>query len=124
MTISLGRRLPGASSDLPGSHHGSGQSAAVARPRGRPTALLPYLVLLPVGFAEPGRSPDLLVSSYLAVSPLPRRSESAVAVCFLWHFPFPIKSGGGRYPPPRPTESGLSSMACPRSACCHENKRQ
>ena len=34
-------------------------------------ALLSYLVLLPMGFAEPDRSPGLLVSSYLAVSPLP-----------------------------------------------------
>ena len=38
----------------------------------RPFALPPYLVLLPMGFTEPGRSPGLLVSSYLAVSPLPR----------------------------------------------------
>ena len=46
------------------------------------------LVLLPVGFTEPGRSPDLLVRSYRTVSPLPipRRGE---AVCFLWHFPCP-----------------------------------
>src|SRR3954471_25078478 len=94
MTISLGRRLPGASSDLPGSHHGSGQSAAVARPRGRPTALLPYLALLPVGFTEPGRSPDLLVSSYLTVSPLPRGSLR-VAVCFLWHCPYPANRAVG-----------------------------
>ena len=33
----------------------------------------PYLALLQVGFAEPDRSPGLLVSSYLTVSPLPRR---------------------------------------------------
>ena len=31
----------------------------------------PCLTLHRVGFAEPGRSPGLLVSSYLAVSPLP-----------------------------------------------------
>ena len=73
MTISLGRRLPGASSDLPGGRHGSGQSADTNRARWQNSAPLPpYLVLLPVGFAEPGRSPGLLVSSYLAVSPLPR----------------------------------------------------
>jgi hypothetical protein len=29
------------------------------------------LVLLQMGFTEPGRSPGLLVSSYLTVSPLP-----------------------------------------------------
>src|SRR3954453_15347578 len=89
MAISLGRRSPGVSSDLPGSHHGSGQSAPHRPDPKAPTAkLLPYLVLLPVGFAEPGRSPGLLVSSYLAVSPLPRRYETGVAVYFLWHFPY------------------------------------
>jgi len=53
----------------------AGGWAPVTRPHSIPpcrAALLPYLVLLPVGFAEPGRSPDLLVSSYLTVSPLPR----------------------------------------------------
>ena len=81
MIIFLGRQLPGASSDLPGSRDGSGRSVS-GRPNETPrinrfasssqSALLPYLVLLPMGFAEPGRSPGLLVSSYLAVSPLPR----------------------------------------------------
>jgi hypothetical protein len=72
MTISLGRRFPGASSSLPGSRHGSGRSAGRETPRGAPQPMLPYLALLQVGFTEPGRSPDLLVSSYLTVSPLPR----------------------------------------------------
>jgi len=44
----------------------------------------PFLALLRVGFTEPLRSPGMLVSSYLTVSPLPDRSP---AVCFLWHFP-------------------------------------
>ena len=83
MIIYLGRRLPGASSDLPGSRDGSGRSVsgperddAASRNAsiGR-IALPPYLVLLPMGFTEPGRSPDLLVSSYLTVSPLPRPPE-------------------------------------------------
>jgi hypothetical protein len=80
--------------------------------------LPPYLVLLPMGFAEPSRSPGLLVSSYLTVSPLPqpkRRLASAEAVCFLWHFPYLnwLRAGldGGRYPPSYPAESGLSSPA-------------
>ena len=90
MTISLGRRSPDASSDLPGSHDGSGRSAyRPPVPKDQAAFLLPYLVLLPVGFTEPGRSPDLLVSSYLTVSPLPQRTESAAAVCFLWHYPYP-----------------------------------
>ena len=93
MTISLGRRLPGASSDLPGSRNGPGQPAARRIRWLEPADVLPYLVLLPVGFTEPSRSPDLLVSFYLAVSPLPRTTEKAsAAVCFLWHFPFPDQS--------------------------------
>ena len=76
MTISLGRRSPGASSGLPGGRYGSGQPAAAARPESPTTALPPYLALLQVGFTEPGRSPGLLVSSYLTVSPLPRRGRS------------------------------------------------
>src|ERR671930_1301696 len=38
---------------------------------GRATLGAPCLALLRVGFAEPGRSPGPLVSSYLTVSPLP-----------------------------------------------------
>ena len=101
MTIFLGRRLPDASSDLPGSRNGSGRSVSDRRhrtsgishrARSSRSTLPPYLVLLPMGFAEPSRSPGLLVSSYLTVSPLPRpkrRVVSAEAVCFLWHFPYP-----------------------------------
>ncbi len=48
--------------------------------------LLPYSVLLRVGFAELPALPPALVSSYLTVSPLPRRRPGAV--CFLWHFPW------------------------------------
>ena len=94
--ISLGRPLPDASSNLPEGFDGAGP-------------LLPsYLVLLRVGFTEPPRSPPTLVSSYLTVSPLPRRitrpgrrpgapfdaSRPAIrtvparAVCFLLHFPW------------------------------------
>jgi len=40
--------------------------------------------LLRVGFTEPPRSPETLVVSYTAVSPLPAH---ALAVCFLWHCP-------------------------------------
>ena len=109
MTISLGRRFPDASSGLPG-----GRPGRVTRRSGRPRRaaepLPPYLALLPVGFTEPGRSPDLLVSSYLTVSPLPRELLR-VAVYFLWHCPYPDEPGGGRYPPPIPVESGLSSEA-------------
>ncbi len=66
----------------------------------------PCLALLPVGFAEPPRSPAALVVSYTTVSPLPvpgghRRS----ALCCT----FRRVSPPGRYPAPCPVESGLSS---------------
>jgi len=44
---------------------GTGRSVAALRPTP------PCLALLPMGFTEPDRSPDPLVSSYLTVSPLP-----------------------------------------------------
>jgi hypothetical protein len=47
---------------------------------------LPYLVLHRVGFAELPRSPEELVRSYRAVSPLPG-TNWCQAVCFLLHFP-------------------------------------
>jgi len=66
--ISLGCRLPGTSSSLPGDPLRDGQPRA-RRPCG--VGQIPCLALLPMGFAEPDRSPGLLVSSYLTVSPLP-----------------------------------------------------
>jgi hypothetical protein len=51
------------------------------------------LVLLPVGFTEPRRSPDALVVSYTTVSPLPALWSDAnagsepLAVYSLWHCP-------------------------------------
>ena len=88
-----------------------------------PAALLLYLVLLPVGFAEPGPSPDLLVSSYLTVSPLPRTRRGSrriqgglFSVALSLSEPHKVSSDGGRYPPPHPLESGLSSAARPRLA--------
>jgi len=67
----------------------------------------PCLTLLPVGFTEPDRSPGLLVSSYLAVSPLPREPKPARRFAFCCTFPG--LAAGGRYPSLRPTEPGLSS---------------
>ena len=71
--------------------------------------LPPYLVLLPVGFTEPDRSPGLLVSSYLTVSPLPRRwKPSPPAVCFLWHCPYP--NAFGRWVLPTTAPSGVRTF--------------
>src|SRR3989304_2117993 len=80
--ISLGRRLPGASSGHTREPH-AGHASPVRRANATPGSLS-YLALLRVGFTEPARSPAPLVSSYLTVSPLPRGSRR-VAVCFLWH---------------------------------------
>jgi len=41
-----------------------------------PPDTAPCLILLPVGFTEPGRSPGLLVRSYRTVSPLPPGSRN------------------------------------------------
>ncbi len=87
-TISLGDRLPGRSSSLPGSHYGPDKSAGRRATLGRSTVHASCLALLPVGFTKPTWSPRLLVSSYLTVSPLPR-GVTLGAVCFLLHFPWP-----------------------------------
>ncbi len=67
----------------------------------------PCLTLLPVGFTEPSRSPGLLVSSYLTVSPLPRGPKPTRRFAFCCTFPG--LAAGGRYPSLRPAEPGLSS---------------
>ncbi len=109
--ISLGRRLPDVSSNLPGSHHGTDRPATEAS-----LGTAPCLVLLPMGFAEPSRSPGLLVSSYLTVSTLPRETwpsrlgNRSLLGRFAFCCTFPILADGGSYPPPCPTEPGLSSM--------------
>jgi hypothetical protein len=87
--ISLGRRLPGASSSLP--ERCWGRTGPRASVNGARTLCL---ALLRVGFAEPAGSPRLLVRSYRTVSPLPRQRQdggpiAAAAVCFLLHFPGP-----------------------------------
>ena len=84
------------SADKPGSvegNHSSGTGVTDGlkqptrkRPRARmlQSNVLPYLVLLRVGFTVPRCVATRAVRSYRTFSPLPRRS---VAVYFLWHFP-------------------------------------
>ncbi len=115
MIISLGRRLPAVSSDLPGSRNGPGQPASLGPDLSASTsALLPYLVLLPVGFTEPGRSPALLVSSYLTVSPLPRPPRGGRGGLFSVALSLPVP---GRWALPTTAPCGvrtfLPSMAPP-----------
>jgi hypothetical protein len=85
MTIRLGRPLPAASNDLPGSRR---TRAASCRFR-----LLPYLVFLRMGFAVPAASPSrrwaLTPPFHPCLSP-----EGPSAVCSLWHCPGPC----GRWP--------------------------
>ena len=89
MTISLGRRLPDASSSRPGRNDETGRFVPTEAAPKRGLCRTPScLTLLPMGFTEPDRSPGLLVSSYLTVSPLPA-GRTPQAVCFLWHFPWP-----------------------------------
>ena len=88
MTISLGRRLPDASSSRPGRNGETGRFTSADTGRSRNDRTSSCLALLPMGFTEPDRSPGLLVSSYLTVSPLPAE-RTPPAVCFLWHFPWP-----------------------------------
>ena len=95
--ISLGRRLPVASSDRPGSHSGPDQPDKA-----------PCLILLPVGFTKPSRSPGLLVRSYRTVSPLPPGTPEGPrsAVCSLWHFPYPC----GRWALPTTVSCGARTF--------------
>jgi len=104
--ISLGHRLPDASSSRPGSGCEAGRLAPPTAPRrcGRTSSCL---ALLPMGFAEPDRSPGLLVSSYLTVSPLPTATSRRRRFTFCGTVPG--LAAGGRYPPSCPAEPGLSS---------------
>jgi len=81
-------------------------------PRDRARRSASCSALLRVGFAEPSESPHLLVSSYLTVSPLPRRARR-----YTFCGTFPSLTAGRRYRPPCPVEPGLSSAANP--ACGH-----
>ncbi len=93
--IYLERRLPAASSGLPGARTGR---AAPARS---------CLALLPVGVAWPPVSPRAPVVSYTTFSPSPARSPGP-AVCFSVAL-FRRVTPPGRYPAPCPVEPGLSS---------------
>ena len=96
-TMTLGPPLPTASNALPGGPNDAGR------------VFPPYSGFLPVRFTKPRRSPAPLVRSYRTVSPLPRccpkTAKGRSTLCC-------TSSGlaaGGRYPPPCPMESGLSS---------------
>jgi len=137
--------LPAASSNLPGS------VADRTSPRRGNSLTPPCLVLLPVGFTEPDRSPGLLVRSYRTVSPLPHGSLSKgypecnfrEAVCFLWHFPYPYgrwtlsttvsfgartflhgRHYNARKPSSPPACNGTEHCKQRRRTLCHRTPRQ
>ena len=105
MIIPLGRELPHASSDLPGSFERATLDT------------LPYLVLLRLGFTEPAQSPELLVVSYTTVSPLPVpwHLGARVRACNAGHRRSALcgtlrrVTPPGRYPATCSVEFGLSS---------------
>ena len=102
--ISLGRRLPAASSDLPGRVCEPDQLATVSRTS-------PYAVLLPVGFAEQAGHP---VCWCALTAPFHPYRETEASRRFTFCCTFPVLADGGRYPPPCPVEPGLSSPKQPR----------
>ena len=107
MTIYLGRRSPVASSDLPGSRSGPGRPAS-------PTGLPPPTPAPLFGLA-PGGVCRARAVARPAGELLPRRftltptAEAAVAVSFLWHFPYPVARAVGVTHHRALAESGLSS---------------
>jgi hypothetical protein len=101
--IYLVRRLPAASSGLPG---GPGRRAASRR-----LAPSPCLALLPVGFAQPTPSLESLVVSYTTVSPSLAEASSLLSVALFRRVTPP-----GCYPAPCSTELGLSSDGVAPSA--------
>jgi hypothetical protein len=100
-TISLGRRLPAASSSRPEGDYGPNRPA---RPLARPHPLC--LALLPVGFTLPFRSPGTRCALTAPFHPY-RLTEANRR--FVFCGTVPVLADGGRYPPRRPVEPGLSS---------------
>jgi hypothetical protein len=98
--IPLGRRLPGASSNLPGRPDLDiiPRHMLFARASCRP-----YSVLLPVGFTMPPALPPARCALTAPFHPYRGIRKLAAAVCFLWHFPW-VR-----------TRRMLSGTACPRS---------
>ena len=97
--IPLGRRSPGASSNLPGR-----QDPDTIPRRHFRASLAPSLFgLAPGGVCPAAGVTANAVRSYRTFSPLPRPTQHAAAVCFLWHCPWVC------------TRRMLSGTACPRS---------
>jgi hypothetical protein len=100
--IPLGRRLPGASSNLPG-RQDPDTIPKRRRARARRTSRRPYSVLLPVGFAVPPALPPARCALTAPFHPYRGKTLRAAAVCSLWHYPWAR------------TRRTLSGTACPWS---------
>ena len=98
--ISLGRRLPVASSNLPGS--GGGPD----RPAPGPVPGSSLFGLAPSGVCPADPVTRIAVRSYRTISPLPR--PGGAAVYFLWHFPDPC----GRWVLPTTASCGARTFLC------------
>lgn len=94
--IYLGHLLPGISSDT-------------TRKADGPPEILPYLVLLHVGFTEAGRSPDRWCALTAPFHPYHLRGG------FLFYGTFPRITPAGRYPASCPAKLGLSSRLTARN---------
>jgi hypothetical protein len=100
-TIPLGRRSPGASSNLPGRPDPDTDPEALTFAR---QILAPSLFgLAPGGVCRAAGVTAGAVRSYRTVSPLPRQTLRTAAVCSLWHCPW-VR-----------TRRTLSGTACPWS---------
>ena len=97
-TIPLGRRLPGASSNLPGR-----QDPDTIPKLARASFAPPLFGLAPGGVCHAAGVTAGAVRSYRTVSPLPRLTQRPAAVCSLWHCPWAR------------TRRMLSGTACPWS---------
>ena len=87
--IPLGRRLPGASSNLPGRPDLDMDPETLLRARTRKRKLAPPLFgLAPGGVCRAADVAAGAVRSYRTVSPLPQATQRPAAVCSLWHFPW------------------------------------
>ena len=96
--IPLGRRLPGASSNLPG------RQDPDTIPKPARASFAPSLFgLAPGGVCHAAGVTAGAVRSYRTVSPLPRQTLRTAAVCSLWHCPW-VR-----------TRRTLSGTACPWS---------
>ena len=124
MTISLGRRFPGASSDLPGGRAEPGRLVPSGpRPSDGPTTAgaAPLFGLAPGGVYRARavtRPAGELLPHRFTLTP-----AETVAVCFLWHCPYPAEAE--RWALPTTAPSGVQTFlpgTAPPTRCQAEGR--